>query len=49
VAIPVPPQLTVGRTTSLDDPLIIATLTTADGEPTGPLLVDGYARPDTVR
>jgi hypothetical protein len=35
-------------TTSLDDPLIIATLTTADGEPAGPLLVDGYALTDTV-
>ena len=31
-------------TTSLDDPLIIATLTTAAGEPTGPLLVDGCHR-----
>jgi len=31
-------------TTSLDDPLIIATLTTADGQPAGPLLVDGCHR-----
>ena len=31
-------------TTSLDDPVIIATLTTADGEPAGPLLVDGCHR-----
>ena len=31
-------------TTSLEDPLIIATLTTADGQPAGPLLVDGCHR-----
>jgi hypothetical protein len=35
-------------TASLDVPLIIATLTTADGEPAGPLLVYGYALTDTV-
>jgi hypothetical protein len=35
-------------TTDLDDPVIIATLTTADGEPAGPLLIDGYALTDTV-
>ena len=31
-------------TTSLDDPLIIATLATADGQPAGPLLIDGCHR-----
>ena len=31
-------------TTSLDDPLIIATLTTADGQSAGPLLIDGCHR-----
>jgi hypothetical protein len=31
-------------TTSLDDPLIIATLTTADGQQAGPLLIDGTHR-----
>jgi hypothetical protein len=31
-------------TTSLDDPLIIATLTTADGQMAGPLLIDGTHR-----
>ena len=31
-------------TTSLDDPVIIATLTTAGGEPAGPLLTDGCHR-----
>jgi hypothetical protein len=36
-------------TTSLDDPLIIATLTTAGGQSAGPLLIDGYALPVTVR
>jgi hypothetical protein len=36
-------------TTSLDDPVIIATLTTVGGEPAGPLLIDGYALPVTVR
>jgi len=35
-------------TTDLDDPVIIATITTAAGEPAGPLLIDGYARPVTV-
>jgi hypothetical protein len=36
-------------TTDLDAPVIIATLTTPGGEPAGPLLIDGYARPVTVR
>src|SRR6266568_9648198 len=38
-------------TTDLDDPVIIATVTTttAGGEPAGPLLIDGYALPVTVR
>jgi hypothetical protein len=36
-------------TTGLDDPVIVATLTTAGGEPAGPLLIDGYALPVTVR
>ena len=31
-----------------DDPVIIATLTAAGGEPAGPLLIDGYALTDTV-
>jgi hypothetical protein len=31
-------------TISLDDPLIIVSLTTADGQPAGPLLVDGCHR-----
>ena len=31
-------------TTDLDDPVIIATLTTADGEPDGPLLTGGCHR-----
>jgi len=31
-------------TTSLDDPVIIATLTTADGQLPGPLLIDGCHR-----
>ena len=31
-------------TTDLDDPVIIATITTADGEPAGPLLIDGCHR-----
>lgn len=31
-------------TTSLDDPLIIATLATAGGQPAGPLLIDGCHR-----
>jgi len=36
-------------TTDLDDPVIIASITAAgDGQP-APLLIDGYARPDTVR
>jgi len=34
-------------TTSLDDPVIIASVTVA-GEPPAPLLIDGYALPDTV-
>jgi hypothetical protein len=32
-------------TTNLDDPVIIATLTTVGGKPAGPLLIDGYALP----
>jgi hypothetical protein len=36
-------------TTDLDDPVIIATVTTAGGKPAGPLLIDGYALPVTVR
>ena len=36
-------------TTDPDDPVIIATLTTAAREPAGPLLIDGYALPVTVR
>ena len=32
-----------------DDPVIIATVTTAAGEPAGPLLIDGYALLVTVR
>jgi len=36
-------------TTSLDDPVIVATLATADGQPAGPLLIDGYALSVTVR
>lgn len=35
-------------TTDLDDPVIIATIT-VPGEPPAPLLIDGYARPGTVR
>jgi hypothetical protein len=35
-------------TTSLDDPVIIASVTVA-GEPPAPLLIDGYALPVTVR
>jgi hypothetical protein len=31
-------------TTSLDDPVIIAVITTAAGEPAGPLLIDGCHR-----
>ena len=36
-------------TTSLDEPVILATVAARPGEPTPPLLIDGYARPDTVR
>jgi hypothetical protein len=36
-------------TTDPDDPAIIATVTTAAGEPAGPLLIDGYVLPVTVR
>jgi hypothetical protein len=35
-------------TTDLDQPVIIATLTSPDGEPAGPLLIDGYALPVTA-
>jgi hypothetical protein len=33
----------------LDEPVIIATITGPDGERAGPLLIDGYAPPVTVR
>jgi len=36
-------------TTDPGEPVILATLTGPSGEPAGPLLIDGYARPDTVR
>jgi len=36
-------------TTNLDEPVILATLTDAGGEPAGPLLIDGYALPVIVR
>jgi hypothetical protein len=36
-------------TTDLDEPLIIVTITSPDGEPAGPLLIDGYALPVIVR
>ncbi len=35
-------------TTDLDDPVIIASITAASSGPPAPLLIDGYARPDTV-
>ncbi|MGO9104459.1 MAG: hypothetical protein ACLP9Y_35455 [Mycobacterium sp.] len=35
--------------TDLDEPVIIATITSPAGEPAGPLLIDGYAPPVTVR
>ena len=35
-------------TTDPGDPVIIVTVTTAAGEPAGPLLIDGYALTDTV-
>ena len=34
--------------TDLDEPVIIATLTSPAGEAAGPLLIDGYALTDTV-
>ena len=34
--------------TDLDEPVIIATITSPAGEPAGPLLIDGYALTDTV-
>ena len=36
-------------TTNPDEPVILATLTGPGGEPAGPLLIDGYALPVTVR
>jgi hypothetical protein len=36
-------------TTDPDEPVILATLTGPGGEPAGPLLIDGYALPVTVR
>jgi hypothetical protein len=36
-------------TANPDEPVILATLADASGEPAGPLLIDGYALPVTVR
>jgi hypothetical protein len=36
-------------TTDLDEPVIIATIASPDGEPAGPLLIDGYALPVIVQ
>jgi hypothetical protein len=36
-------------TTDPGEPVVLATLTGPGGEPAGPLLIDGYARPVTVR
>jgi len=36
-------------TTDPGEPVILATLAGPGGEPAGPLLIDRYARPDTVR
>jgi hypothetical protein len=36
-------------TTNPGEPVILATLAHASGEPAGPLLIDGYALPVTVR
>lgn len=36
-------------TTDPDEPVILATVADASGEPAGPLLIDGYALPVTVR
>ena len=41
------PEYAMG--TDLDEPVIIATITSPAGEPAGPLLIDGYAPPVTVR